>query len=214
MLQSSSLTKKQIWTANCVIYGSVYLYIFNSIYNELYILYYEVRLLTHDMPSNLTSPLKMKFFMFVFYLFLITASIIMEVIIHNLLINDESIWILITVYEISNFIIFAIIAYIFQPTEYNPFFFMKKATMDDRRARPIPILQANTDYSSSNDIELQSLLSPEDLGNYVHSKLIVLKTHNDVISMGLSSATPQQIPQPAISKGIYLIYFLSIFYII
>jgi len=155
VLEASVLTSQGFWAASAVLYGIMYLYILSSVLEQLRNLRDYVSLLRPDMPEHIADPMRQKYCMYICFLFLVFASIAMEILTHALVVTDGRMWIVLLAYEVSNMIIIFAIGWIFRPREHSPYFFMVPARMNDATAanRPMPIIEVGEKEEEAEDEE-------------------------------------------------------------
>ena len=108
-----------------LMYGLLYFVIINELYTKCYYLIKHYRMLKQNLvPDEITSPVRNKMYMFLFFVFLVGISIMNECIVHSLVDKDRDYMAILSYYEISNLILFGAILVLWRPVEYSPFFFM------------------------------------------------------------------------------------------
>jgi hypothetical protein len=135
VLQSNVLSLQAFWTANALLYGLAYCYIYSSVLIQLRTIWTYVRLLTDEMPHDIVWPMKQKYWMYIIFLSLVLVSAVIEVLAHSLAFQDSRMIVVLLCYEISNILIMGTIGFTFRPQEYSPFFFMVPSRATDDRSR-------------------------------------------------------------------------------
>lgn len=181
VLQQNALTPQEFWISTAVLYGIMYLYILKSAVAQIWMLADQVSSLSRNMPANLTTPLKKKLWMYVFFLVLVLVSMLMEVYAQALIADSGKLWLVLVSYEVSNVLILGTMGWIFRPRQFSPFFFMVPARMTENGVQRIPFLEisASPDHGSSADdssaiIELAPLIQPNAQGGSEPNEMVVI----------------------------------------
>ncbi|CAM5999352.1 unnamed protein product [Sphagnum balticum] len=135
VLETTVLDDEGYWIIVGVLYGSMYLYIFQSLVTEVRKVQSHVKLLHPNMSASLTAPLREKHLMYEIFLVCTFTLFSVEVTAHAMVAEGVPYQNILFLYEISNFLLNAIIGYLFRPREYSPFFFMVPAQASDVRTR-------------------------------------------------------------------------------
>jgi hypothetical protein len=176
VLQQNALTPQEFWISTAVLYGIMYLYILKSAVAQIWMLADQVSSLSRNMPANLTTPLKKKLWMYVFFLVLVLVSMLMEVYAQALIADSGKLWLVLVSYEVSNMLILGTMGWIFRPRRFSPFFFMVPARMTENGVQRIPFLEisASPDHGSSAIIELAPLIQPNAQGGSEPNEMVVI----------------------------------------
>lgn len=194
VLEASVLTAQGFWIACTILYGVMYVYIVQSALDQLMSLQQQVTLLYSggEVPEAIGGPLRMKYYMYIIFLFLVLCNIVLEISLHALLQKYGRMWIVLTVYEICDLVICGLIFFVFRPREFSPFFFMMPATLNDNRTRPIPIIEALDDDKEMAEIEISPLLDMNRNPNRTPSsgdrsdKMVIVRNPAGDVMVGLS----------------------------
>ena len=191
VLDSSVLTTQGFWIACSLLYGSMYIYIVRSALNELYLMKHQVDLLdtASDVPEAIGGPLRGKYCMYICFLALVLCNLVMEIVLHALLNKYGRMWIVLSVYEISDLVICGLVFFLFRPRDFSPFFFMVPATLNDNRTRPIPIIEASDDTKESAEIEIAPLLRSHNQSvgrDNNNDKMVVVRNPGGEVMVGMS----------------------------
>jgi len=135
VLYSTILSNTGYWVLVTFLYASMYAAIFYNLQLELYKVHFHTSFLRPTMASNITGPLREKYFMYQCFLGLVAASFILEIICHVLVGTGVPYYIILSFYEIISLVIIGSIGWLFRPRELSPFFFMVPVRPSDARSR-------------------------------------------------------------------------------
>jgi hypothetical protein len=195
VLEASVLTKQGFWIACTILYGMMYLYIVQSASSQILLMKRQVDLLASagEVPDAIGWPLRSKYYMYIFFLFLVLCSICLEISLHALLNNYGKMWLVLAVYEICGLVICGTIFFVFRPRDHSPFFFMVPATLHDTRTRPIPIIEGTDDDSDMAEIEISPLLGAHrNVNRSMNSnhdrndKMVIVRNPGGDVMVGMS----------------------------
>lgn len=135
VLYSTILNNTGYWILVTLLYASMYGAIFYHLQYELFKVHFHVSFLRPTMASNITGPLREKYFMFQCFLGLVASSFILEIICQVMVAKGVQYYSVLSLYEVISLIIITSIGWLFRPRELSPFFFMIPARPTDARSR-------------------------------------------------------------------------------